>query len=90
MDKPLGYYTNYIPGRSGLLEYLTETYGAYLEKLTVREKLYLIQAIANNLSIRANDDINGRVYSLQHEIFRLSTSDQEGLIEAMIAQIRSM
>ncbi|MGB3757269.1 MAG: hypothetical protein WBA07_12995 [Rivularia sp. (in: cyanobacteria)] len=90
MTKPLGYYTNYIPGKSGLLEYLQETYGSCLQGLSVREKLYLIRAIADNLILRASGDIRGQVHPLSHEIFRLPTSDQEGLIEALIAQLRSM
>ena len=90
MNKPLGYYTSYVPGESGLLGYLQESYGSYLQEFSTREKLYLIRAITDNLMLRASGDIRGQVYPLVHEIFRLSTSDQEGLIEALIAELRSL
>lgn len=87
MTKPIG---SYVSGNNGILQYLEETYGSYLEELSPKEKLYLIGAIADNLLIRANGKIHERVYPLKHELFRLTTSDQEGLIEAMIAELRGM
>ena len=92
MTKPLGYFTNYVPGQEGILDKIQKVYGSHLQDITPREKLYLIQELTRNLCMRASDnevrsEMHWIAYDLVHE---LSTSDQEGMIQALIAQLRNM
>lgn len=92
MTKPLGFYTNYVPGQEGILDKIQEMYGPYLMGITAREKLYLIQELTRDLFVRASGNEVRRemhliAYDLTHE---LSTSDQEGMIQALIAHLRDM
>lgn len=90
MTQPVGYYTNYTPGDDSLLEELQQKYGARFEGMTRREKLLLIESIAGSLgSSQINESVRDEIYQLQIPInTKLSPSDREGLIEALISQIR--
>ncbi len=89
MNKPLGYYTNYVPGDASYLGELQIQYGSCLQKLTRRERLFLLNSIASSLCRNECGDIRGEVVTTSHDIAgRLSTADEEGLIEALINQIR--
>lgn len=89
MTKPLGYYTSYRLGESPLLQEIQERYGSQLEGIEVREKLYLIQEISRDLSLRASGGIRSEIHWLQNNIVKnLSPSDKEGMIECLIAQLR--
>lgn len=90
MTKPLGFYTSYGPGTRGILHEIQEEYGSQLQGISVREKLYLIQEIAKSLSMRASGEIRSEIHWLQNHIIKdLDDGDKEGLIEALIAQVRS-
>lgn len=91
MNQPIGYWTSYTPGDNSYLETLQERYGARLERMNKHEKLYLICALASHLCCTAS------VYgTVSNEIFTVATNascqlpvnDQEGLLEALIHQIR--
>ncbi|MBD2341647.1 hypothetical protein H6G64_32415 [Calothrix sp. FACHB-156] len=94
VSKPIGYYTSYTPGKSGLLENLQQQWGATFEKMTRQQKLYLVVGLALNLSSQYQDtcqdtSINQEIASIPQQVVKhLSTSDQEGLLEALVAQIR--
>lgn len=88
MNKPLGYYTSYVPDDSYLDE-LQEQYGTCLQKLTRREKLFLLNSITSYMCCHEPGDISGEVVTTSYGIQkRLNNSDKEGLIEALINQIR--
>lgn len=91
MTKPLGYFTNLIPGDDTLLNQLEREYGPTLEKLTRRQKLYLITAISADLGCQceAGDKSLGQVSQIPVQVHdQLSMTDAEGLLEALIAQVR--
>lgn len=93
MIKPIGYYTSYTPGEPGLLEELQQQWGATFEKMTRQQKLYLVVALASNLGCQCKDtcqdmSINQEIASTSQQVQSLTTSDQEGLLAALIAQIR--
>lgn len=91
MTKPLGYYTSYsYYNNQGLLHEIQEKYGPQLQAISVREKLFLIQEISRDLSLRASGEIRSEMDWLQNDIIKnLSPSDKEGMIEALITQVRS-
>ena len=89
MSKPIGHFTSYTLNDGSLLESLQEEYGSTFEKMTEREKLYLISAVA----IQLCDQIPGRcrdeIYVVGHQInSSLPVADREGLLEALINQVR--
>lgn len=92
MSKPLGYFTSHTPGDGTFFDALETEYGSQLEKLTRRQKLYLITAIAADLACQCPEgDVS--VCQVSHIPLRvhdqLSTQDAEGLIECLIAQVRA-
>ena len=90
MPKPIGYYTAHTPGDGTFFDELENIYGSTLEKLNRRQKLYLIMAIAAELSSQClEEDVT--VCEISHipaKVNELSASDAEGLIECLIAQVR--
>ncbi|MEA5601060.1 hypothetical protein [Nostoc sp. UHCC 0252] len=89
MSKPVGYFTSYSINDGSLLESLQEDYGPTFEKMTKREKLFLISAIASQLCDQAPGRCRDEIYVVGHQInSSLSVSDREGLIEALINQVR--
>ncbi|MBD2168628.1 hypothetical protein H6G04_30065 [Calothrix membranacea FACHB-236] len=90
MSQPIGYYTSYTPGDRGLLEDLQTRWGATFEKLTRKQKLYLIVGIASNLCCHCQDTtLDAEIAAISVQVHQqLATNDQEGLLEALIAQIR--
>jgi hypothetical protein len=90
MSEPLEYYTSY--SRSKLIKYIQEKYGSRLEGISIREKFYLIQELSRDLSLRVNDrnaEIRAEIHWLQYDLIKeLSPSDKEGMIEALITQVR--
>lgn len=90
MTKPIGYWTNYTPGDGSYLEVLQQKYGCTFEKMNQREKLYLILAIVSNLCATAPGEVRSEITVLGKAIpENLSTGDQEGLISAIIEQVRN-
>lgn len=89
MTKPIGYYTSYTPGDASYLESLEERYGSSFEKMSRREKLFLLSSLASQLSGDAPGETRNEIYELGVDIQQnLPLSDQEGLLEALVAQIR--
>lgn len=89
MSKPLGYYTSYTPGDGSALEELQEMYGTRLEQLTRREKLFLISSLASQLCVEQPGEVRASVQVVSVGIVQeLKPGDIEGLIEALIAQVR--
>ncbi|MBE9213728.1 hypothetical protein IQ247_13810 [Plectonema cf. radiosum LEGE 06105] len=91
MNKPIRYYTNLDRGESGLLDGMVDKYGQRLEEISLKEKLFLVSNIAKDLGELAPGIIRDEIYVLAiHVSGSLKSHDQEGLLEALIAQIRSM
>ncbi|MBW4425334.1 MAG: hypothetical protein KME50_13010 [Nostoc desertorum CM1-VF14] len=89
MSKPLGYYTSYTPGDDSLLERVQEQYGSAFEKISKREKLSILMILASNLGCQLEGDVRGGIYAVAREMTdQLSLSDQAGVMEAIISQIR--
>ncbi|MHC5719378.1 MAG: hypothetical protein ACYTX0_46850, partial [Nostoc sp.] len=89
MSRPIGYFTSYTPGDGSLLESLQSEYGSTFEKMTQREKLFLISAIAIQSCDQAPGKCRDEIYVVGHQINSLlPPEDREGLIEALINQVR--
>ncbi|MGB6301547.1 MAG: hypothetical protein WBF90_35935 [Rivularia sp. (in: cyanobacteria)] len=90
MSKPLGYYTNWQPGHKGILDDIQGTYGSCLQGISHREKLYLIQELARDLSLRASGGIRSEMHHLQYDLIKqLEPADKEGMIHALIDGLRN-
>ncbi|PHJ56424.1 hypothetical protein VF14_25430 [Nostoc linckia z18] len=89
MSKPLGHYTSYTPGDGSYLESLQEHYGSMFEKISRREKLFLISGLASHLCVLEPGETRDEIYKLSVQLqIQLEESDQKGLLEALIAQVR--
>lgn len=89
MSKPIGYFTNYTINDGSLLESLQEEYGSTFERMTRREKLYLISAIASQMCDQSPGRCREEIYTVGHQVnSSLPVGDREGLIEALINQVR--
>jgi hypothetical protein len=89
MSKPLGYYTSHSPGDDSLLGRVQEKYGSGFEKMTKREKLSILMILASNIGCKLEGDIRGEIYAVAREMTEeLSLSDQAGVMEAIINQVR--
>lgn len=89
MSKPLGYYTGYTPGDNSLLEKVQEEYGSTFEKMTKREKLSILMILASSLGNQLEGGVRGEIYAVAREMTdQLSLSDQAGIMEAIVSQIR--
>ncbi|MEH2068918.1 MAG: hypothetical protein V7K47_12280 [Nostoc sp.] len=90
MTKPLGYYTSHTPGDNSLLDVLQKQYGTSFEKISKREKLAILTVIASDLGCEMEGDCREEIFVMSKEITnRLTISDRTGIMEALIAQIRS-
>jgi hypothetical protein len=88
MSKPLGYYTSYTPGDGSVLDELEDMFGSNLEKLTVKDKLFLIGALGAQLCADQDGEVSNVVKAAYPGIVLMPTGNIEGLIEALVAQIR--
>lgn len=89
MSKPLGYYTSYTPGDDSLLERVQEKYGSSFEKITKREKLVILTVLASHIGCQLEGDVRSEIFALAKDMTsELSLSDQAGVMEAIISQIR--
>lgn len=89
MSKPLGYYTAYTPGDNSLLEKLQEEYGSTFEKITKREKLVILTVLASHIGCQLDGDVRGEIFAIAKQMRdQLSLSDQGGVMQAIIEQIR--
>ncbi|MEH2310036.1 MAG: hypothetical protein V7K35_01065 [Nostoc sp.] len=89
MSKPLGYYTSYTPGEDLLLERVQRKYGSGFEKITKREKLVILTVLASNIGCQLEGDCRAEIFAIAKDMTsQLSLSDQAGIIESLIAQMR--
>jgi hypothetical protein len=89
MSKPLGYYTAYTPGDDSLLEKLQEEYGSTFEKIAKREKLVILTVLASHLGCQLDGDVRSEIFAIAKQMTnQLSPSDQAGVMEAIISQVR--
>lgn len=89
MSKPIGYFTSYTLNDGSLLESLQEEYGSTFELMTRREKLFLISALAIHLCDGSPGSCRNEIYVVGHQVnSSLPVGDREGLIEALINQVR--
>ncbi|WP_414572714.1 hypothetical protein [Nostoc sp. CCY 9925] len=89
MSKPIGYYTGYTPGDGSYLEELQEKYGSTFEKMSKREKLFLVSTLASHLCVAEQGETRDEIYILSVDLqSKLPASEQAGLLEALVAQIR--
>lgn len=89
MSKPLGYYTGYTPGDDSFLERVQEKYGSGFEKISKREKLVILTVLTSHLGCQLDGDVRSEIFAIATEMRdQLSLSDQAGIMEALIAQIR--
>ncbi|WP_375494403.1 hypothetical protein [uncultured Nostoc sp.] len=89
MSRPLGYYTNYTPGDDSLLERVEEKYGSGFEKISKREKLVILTVLASHIGCELEGDVRSEIFALAKEMRdQLSLSDQAGVMEAIISQVR--
>lgn len=89
MSKPLGYYTNYIPGEETLLATLQDNYGAAFEKMTKREKLVILTVLASHIGCQLEGDCRAEIFAYAKQITeQLTIADQAGIMEAIICQVR--
>ncbi|MEH2139916.1 hypothetical protein [Nostoc sp.] len=88
MSKPLGYYTSYLPGDGSVLDELDDMFGSNLEKLTLKDKLFLIGALGAQLCADQDGEVSNVVKSVYPGILLTTTGNIEGLVEALISQVR--
>ncbi|MEH2210838.1 hypothetical protein [Nostoc sp.] len=89
MSKPIGYFTSYTINDGSLLESLQEQYGTTFELITQREKFFLISALAAQLCDQAPGRCRDEIYVVGDQAnSSLPVGDREGLIEALINQVR--
>ncbi|MDZ7966885.1 MAG: hypothetical protein RM368_18215 [Nostoc sp. DedSLP03] len=89
MSKPLGYYTAYTPGDNSLLETIQEEYGSTFEKMTKREKLVILTVLASHIGCQLDGDVRGEIFAIAKDMRdKLSLSDQAGIMQAIIDQVR--
>lgn len=89
MAKPIRRFTSDTINDGSLLDSLKEEYGNTFELMTRREKLYLISAIAIQLCDQSPGQCRESIYVVGHQInSSLPLRDREGLLEALINQIR--
>ncbi|OYD92757.1 hypothetical protein CDG77_13970 [Nostoc sp. 'Peltigera membranacea cyanobiont' 213] len=89
LSKPVGYFTSYTINDGSLLESLQEEYGPTFEKMTRREKLFLISALATQLCDQSPGRCRDEIYVVGHQVnSSLPLHDREGLLEALSNQVR--
>jgi hypothetical protein len=85
MPKPLGYYVDFSPGDESVLDELRDMFGEYLEKLTSKEKFFLIAAIAAQQSHDLKGMISPAVHAASGGILcEKDKTDLTGLLAALI------
>ena len=89
MSKPIGYYTNFTPGEETLLATLQDNYGAAFEKISKREKLVVLTALASHIGCQLEGDCREEIFTIAKQMIeQLTIDDLTGIMEAIIVQIR--
>jgi hypothetical protein len=89
MTKPIGYWTSYTPAQNSYLDEIQLKYGSRLESLSLKEKMFLIISLSTHLACTSPGECRDEIYGVAHELKGLPASDQEGMIAALIEQIRN-
>ena len=91
MSKPIGYYTNYTPGSSGLLEDMQEAWGAQFQQLNNSQRLWMIVKLAEDLCAsegEVDSDHDDEVEKAMERMDELTHGDKLGLIDAIVNQVK--
>ena len=93
MSKPLGFYTNYTPGDGGLLQDMEESWGSTFEALNNSERLWMLFSLIGTITANASPnydpgEIREYIVPAIDRLDELSFSDQLGLAQALIEQIK--
>lgn len=91
MSKPLGYYTGYTysANDNSLLGRVQSKYGSGFEEMTKRDKLVILTVLASHIGCQLDGDVRGEIFAIAKEMKdELSLSDQAGIMEAIISQVR--
>lgn len=89
MNKPLGYYIPYVSDDDSYVYLIQKNFGVCLENLSRREQLFLIYSLASNLCAIDSGEVRQEVIETAHACScKLSIKDVEGLLEALINQVR--
>jgi hypothetical protein len=86
---PLSDYLDSQPGEDEFIDNLIEEYGDYLEKLTKREKLFILGSLANKVGFEEPGVVVDSIYQLvQACYFQMSLSDLLAFMGALCEQTR--
>jgi hypothetical protein len=89
MAETLDYYLDFQPGEDEFLDSLVNEHGDYLEKLTKREKLFILGSLANKVGFEEPGVVVDSIYQLVQECyFKMSPSDLLAFMGALCEQIR--
>lgn len=88
MTKPIGYYVSYKAGSESIVEQVVKEYGDYFQQLDRVDKCYLLYVLADSLKYGQTNIVSTDIYNASEWVKRLSRDEMEGLIEALIVQIR--
>ncbi|MBW4504865.1 MAG: hypothetical protein KME57_36315 [Scytonema hyalinum WJT4-NPBG1] len=93
MSKPIGYFCNHTPGDSGLLGDMEESWGSTFEQLNNSERLWMLFSLIGNITADASEnyepgEIREYIVPAIERFGELSFSDQLGLAQALIEQIK--
>lgn len=95
MTKPLGYYCAYTPGDGGLLGEMEEEWGgSTFEKLNQSERLWVLSTLTGVMCAEATENydphqVGNDLVDIYERFHELEFSDQLGLAQALIDQIKS-
>jgi hypothetical protein len=79
--KPIGHYTSHLPGDGSYFDVLVHQYGSCLERMTRRERFYLISAISTQLCLEMPGVVRDEIYLVANDISLLPNGDRKGLIQ---------
>ncbi|HYX17879.1 MAG TPA: hypothetical protein VE944_26670 [Nostoc sp.] len=94
MTKPIGYFcSNTMPGDTGLLVDMQQSWGSTFEALNNAQRLWMVQLIALNLfqndpDSRLDSPRDAELDEVKERLNELSRSDLLGLLEALVNQIK--
>ena len=94
MSKPLGFYCNYTNGDGGLLGEMESSWGSQFEELNNSERLWILFSLMGTMTADKSEHydpyaVDGYVVPATERFNELSFTDQLGLAEALINQIRT-
>ena len=89
MTEPLGHYIAYFAG-DNLVAAIEDRYGSRFEKLSRKEKMILILSVATSIDQDCyTQTCRDEVYAIANRINdKLSINEREGLLEALVTQLR--